>query len=284
VYDLPSPILFEDECYLRYTQPGDGVVSLDAGVELASITGTSKSIDNQSTVTSLTYFPLTDPNLVSLWYFDNNTTDTQGNNNLTNYGAVAYNTGTKIQGTHSAYGEGLAKNFRIEDASLAGIDFSGDFTVGTWVYITTDAADAKIISKWDVGTSNREFDLTRESSDDSIIVQFSHDGGSVNMDTFQTAAGTFPISTWVHLIVSHNATTHAVRLHKDGANLTSGSFPATATGVPYPAGAATLALKGSAYDSSRPCNGYMDEAFFVDRVMTDQEISNLYNNGFDTGR
>jgi hypothetical protein len=36
-------------CYLRYTQVGDGIKSVDTGAELLSITGTSKLIDNQST-------------------------------------------------------------------------------------------------------------------------------------------------------------------------------------------------------------------------------------------
>jgi hypothetical protein len=253
-------------------------------VALGSIADFSASttVNSSESPPASTYFPLTDPDLISLWYFDNDATDTQGNNNLTNNG-VTFNTTTKIQGTHSAYGDGVGKHVRIADASLVGIDFSGDFTLGTWVYITTDAADAKIIDKWNT-SSNREFALIRESSDDSIIVQFSHDGGSVNVDTFATAADTLPINTWAHLIVSHNATTHSVRLYKDGANLTSGSFPATATDVPYAAGSAILAIKGSYYDSTRPCNGYMDETFFVSRVLTSQEISNLYSNGFDTGR
>jgi hypothetical protein len=218
-----------------------------------------------------------------LWYFDNDATDTQGNNDLTVTGGITYGTVIKIQGTHSAYSGASGAYFSITDASLVGIDFSGDFTVGTWVYITSDAADAKIISKWNT-SSNREFDLVRESSDDSIIVQFSHDGGNVNMDTLQTAASVFPINTEVQLTLSHNATTHAVRLYKNGSELTSGSFPATATGAPYSAGTAILSFKGSAYDGTRPALGHMDETFFVDRVMTDQEISNLYNNGFDTGR
>jgi hypothetical protein len=278
VYDTDSLV------DISYT-PGT-IESTVGAVALGSIADFSASttVNSSESPPASTYFPLTDPDLISLWYFDNSATDTQGNNNLTINGAITFNTGTKIQGTHSAYGDGLSKFFKILDASLVGIDFSGDFTVGTWVYVTTDAADAKIISKWDIGTSNREFDLIRESSDDSIIVQFSHDGGNVNMDAFQTAAGTFPTSTWVHLIVSHNSTTHAVRLYKDGANLISGGFPGTATGVPYSAGNASLSFKGSAYDTSRPCNGYMDENFFVSRVMTDQEISSLYNNGFDTGR
>jgi hypothetical protein len=218
-----------------------------------------------------------------LWYFDNDATDTQGNNDLTVTGGITYGTVTKIQGTHSAYSGASGAYFSITDASLVGIDFSGDFTVGKWVYITSDAADAKIISKWNT-SSNREFDLIRESSDDSIIVQFSHDGGNVNMDTLQTAASVFPINTGLHLTVSHNATTHAVKLYKDGSELTSGSFPATATGVPYAAGSAILSFKGSAYDVTRPALGHMDEAFFVNRVLTSQEISNLYSNGFDTGR
>jgi hypothetical protein len=269
---------------ISYT-PGT-IESTVGAVALGSIADFSASttVNSSESPPSSTYFPLTDPDLESLWYFDNDATDVQGNNNLTKNGTVTYNTGTKVQGTHSAFSSGGGNNFSIDDASLVGIDFSGDFTIGGWFYVTSDYAQAKIFSKWDPTTNNREFDLVRDHIANSIIVQFSYDGGSLNVGTFAAGADTWSINTWLHLVIAHNATTHAVKLYKNGTELTSGSFPATATDVPYPAGVAKLGVKGSYYDSSREFNGYIDESFFVSRILTSSEISNLYNNGFDTGR
>jgi hypothetical protein len=229
-------------------------------------------------------FPLTDPSLKALWLFDGDGTDEMGLNDLTVTGDITYNGETKIQGLYSSYASASGQHYSIADASLNGIDFSGDFTVGTWINLTSGAADAKVISKFNAGTNNREFDVFRESSDSSIGVTVSSDGTSTNRVDLNAGAGTWPINTWLNLIVSHDATTHVLRLYKDGVEFTTGSFPYTLEWVPYPDGNSPLYIHSSGVDSSRPGIGYQDETFFANRVLTADEIANIYNLGFGVGR
>lgn len=223
-------------------------------------------------------FPINDPDLEALWLFENGPDDEIGQNDLTASGSITYSSSIYQEGTYSAQLAASA-NFNITDANLVGIDFSSDFTVGGYARVASEPNDSKFISKWDAVSNLREFDLTREADDDSVYVSVSSDGASSGRVDLTAGASTWPLNTWVHLVVTFDATTHIIRLYKDGSEVTTGDFPYTWDSVPYN-GAAAFGVGGSPADSNRTTIGNIDECFFVSRVLTSTEISEIYSNGF----
>jgi hypothetical protein len=269
LYTLSPPIVVDDVCYFRYTQPGDGIKSVDTGAELASITGTNRMIDNQSGYVA--GGPLDfGADLVSMWPMTSGLTDTEGNNNLSARGTPTYSELGMQTTAFDTYAW-------IYDTSLNQIDLSGSFTIGFYSTITSEPDDSKIFSKWDAATNNREFDFIRESSNASLVVSVSSDG-TERVD-LASAAGDFPLNTTIHWIVSHNAVTHELEVYKNGQELVSGSFPATLPYVPFAVGPAQLSFNGSYYTNVRPAIGYMKDAFYIKRAITAEEALGVYENG-----
>jgi hypothetical protein len=229
-------------------------------------------------------FSLSDPDLKALWYFDGNISDEMGLNNLNVTGALTYNDTVKVQGTYSSYASSSGKYYYIDDVNLNGIDFSGDFSAGTFFHSTSDSSDQKIFGKFKAIDGSREFEIFRESSDDSIGITVSGDGTSTQRADLNAGANTWPINTFLSLIVTHDAASHILRLYKDGVEVTTGNLPYTLPWVPYVDGNSPLYIHGNGADSTRPGVGYQDETFFIGRVITPTEVSNIYTYGFGAGR
>jgi hypothetical protein len=270
-YPISSFVQIGETCDFDYTMPTDGVGAADDGAKLQSFT--DKPIVNSSTYNPIAGGVDFGGNLISYWPFTSGPTDAQGNNNLIQSGALTYSSSGMQTTSNSTYAYKT-------DAGLVGIDFSTDFTIGFESRITSEPNDAKVFGKWDVGTNNREFDIIRESSDDSLIVSISSDGGDTNRTDLYSDPNVYPINTTIHWIISHDATSHELEVYKNGVRLISGDFPAILTYVPYASSSANLSIGGSPYGTTRPVIGYTKNAFYINKVVTPSEAAAIYNYGF----
>ena len=213
---------------------------------------------------------LTD-NLVSYWKLDEasgNAADSVGSNTLTNRNTTAYaagkiNNGADLEATSD-------NGFSITDASQSGLDFSDALTFAGWIKLESAPASYYSMIGKRVGTGNQRSYLFYGLNGNLVFDNSStgSDGSSVSVTATTNTA------TWYHVAVTKTGTT--VKFYLNGSQQ----------------GATQTATLSSIYNSTAPfelgwwsdnadadLDGFMDEWGVWSRVLSDAEITELYNSG-----
>lgn len=222
-------------------------------------------------------FSTSDSNLQALWLFENNGTDEQGQNDLSISGATFSTTPTPPRGTYSLYNNGT--NYygaSISDASGVNINMSSDFSVGGWFYSNDTVIDG-FINKYVPGAGQLLFGRFNSSDESFITIAY---GNYTKVDL--NGVCSWPASTWVHFVITYNSTSLVLRLYRNGSEITASPMPYTLPSSIYDS--STYFAIGDAPDTtniSRPINGNATEVFIFDKVLTDSEVSQIYQYGFN---
>lgn len=205
-------------------------------------------------------------NLQSYWSLSGLTDERPAANTLTNNGGVTFVAG-KV-GNAASFDSSLSENLsHASNASLQSGDI--DLTVTAWANLGTLGANRNVVGKW--GTLNFEWILYYDPISTAFQIAVSGDGTTVTTLT-ATTFGTPSTGTWYFLAFRHNATTNEIKITvnttTDTASYSAGLFVGTAAFI---LGADDRGLGFF--------NGLVDEVgFWKNRVLTDAELAQLYNN------
>lgn len=214
---------------------------------------------------------INDPNLMGLWYFEDDCTDESTNSNdLTPVGSPAYNVEHQ-QG---------AKSIRLDRGSSqylssADTDFNptGNISFGGWFYPLDDTNGQNVFSKHKSGDYGFKTDFKGDDVD-KIDFGVSSDGSA--WSDYVSGETDFSTGSWQHFVWVYDGS--HLRLYKDGSELERGVFPqAYSSGINVSAAAFLIgyAEVGGAY-----LDAYCDELFFFSDALTAGEVSDIHTSGF----
>ena len=215
-------------------------------------------------------------NLVSWWALDETSGtryDAHGSNDLTDVNTVGYGTGKVSNGADFVAAN--VEYFTVDSNST--LQTGGtDFTVTLWFYTHAIAINnSYLISK--VATSNLEFQLTIRYVD-NLLRFVLWDAGTTAKALNSSVA--ISINTWYFAAIRWNNTTKLQEVIINAGTPTT----ATQTGAAITSGTAPFRIANSAggvapIDSTVNHDGLIDEVAFWKRVLTNDEVSWLYNAG-----
>lgn len=211
------------------------------------------------------------------WRFDTDATDNFSSNDMTVSGATHVSSGGKIKGYYSLDGDNDCL-YRNDDADL---ETTGDWTWNIWAYVIEPGAEfVGLIAKENPANNHTTtpYNIYIENrggayEEDSLRMHM----GNNNSDYWVTGWSSFFVgyySTWVMITIKISGTT--VSAYRNGSSFgSSGTYSGTRVTNSAPTYFGFYNYSGStAY-----YYGYMDEASFWKRALTDNEITALYNSG-----
>jgi hypothetical protein len=198
--------------------------------------------------------------------------DLVGSNDLTENG-----TGGVGQAAGKTYGNGAdleageSDYLNITDGDQTGLDITGDFSISMWVKPETLVDQYTIAARWSGGVG------------DSFLIRYQTAG---NFQMFNRLSGstssttvsyTMSTATWYHLVFLYDASAGSFQVYVNGTSQGTGTGLETSMDnatVPFSFGAVkTDATPDKFFD------GVIDEAGMWSKVLTSDEISDLYNAG-----
>jgi len=233
--------------------------------------------------------PITDPNLISLWLFDDDATDEKGVNNLTATGTPTYSATVPSgrSGKSAVLVSASTQYFSILDASQTGLDNTDQFSAGCWVWFDiADSVDA-IMSKHGecLGAGNPwagcagaatvyGFLFNRFEDDPSAAISSNGSDWNPGVSTNNSIPSE---DTWYHMVMVYDGS--YIRVYLNGDEVIHEDLPLSySSGVydtPAPFMIGNDALNGQLFD------GQIDECFFFTDVLSEAEIENIIANGFN---
>lgn len=163
------------------------------------------------------------------------------------------------------------------------LDFgTGGFSVSLWVKQTTNAAQMRLINKWDgPGGQGWMMDLNLTTAGN---IRFIMDSSAVlptvaaeRLD--HNVAGNVVTGVWTHVAATVNRTAHEVRIYKDGVQVgATGVIPAGMDGKSVDNSMA-LAIGTIANQVGTYLDGAVDDVKIYNRTLSATEVNALYNNG-----
>ena len=212
---------------------------------------------------------------VSFWNLNEtsgNRADSYSTNTLVDYNTVTATNG--LINSAAFFVRANSEAFYINDnASLSTGDI--DFTWAGWVRLHTKAAQAFIAAKG-YGT-DREWCLLYNQSVDRFRFFISASAGAANAIVDAEALGAPALNTWYFICAWHDATANTTNIQVN--NLAVINSTATAGVAPADRGGQfMMAAEGTGTVGSF-LDGAIDESFYVKRVLTAIEKTQIYNGG-----
>ncbi|MFA6552511.1 MAG: LamG domain-containing protein [Candidatus Paceibacterota bacterium] len=221
--------------------------------------------------------------LVGWWTFDankmvNNIVDSSGNGN-TGYLQLGTsgNRATSTAKVAGKIGQGLKLDGVDDSVKLANtINFSGGYTISSWVYEAGMSANGNsIINSWGGGAGgagNAAWSFDVSSLDKIAIKHYNTTNGTI---TFTSSSTVVPRKKWQHLVAVYTggSTGTNIYLYLNGILVNSG----TMTAVPQ---TSTLpSYIGGSAGSGTFLIGFIDDLRIYNRALSATEIKKLYNMG-----
>ena len=145
-----------------------------------------------------------------------------------------------------------------------------NFTLSTWVYITTAVSEAPFICKGsDSAAANYEYYLFYDPTSDRCGLQISN--GTSELSLRANTYGAVPTATWLHLVGWHDSANGLLGISvNDTADTTAWTSGGNATNTFFHVGR---------QPPTRYLDGRIDETGFWKRTLTAAERTNLYRSG-----
>lgn len=198
-------------------------------------------------------------NLVSYYKLDSNSNDVWSTNNGTDT-SVSYVTG-KVNNAASFNGS----SSKVDISGTTGLPTgAGARSMAFWVYMTSAPAGTYYIIGWGGSGTDLDFRFFIQATIVGID-QYNHSG---------TISNTFATDTWIHVIVTYPGSGSTYTIYKNGSSI--GTLNTTATPN---TSAANFSIGYRASNTDGYLTGYVDEAGIWSKVLSAQEITDLYNGG-----
>jgi len=205
------------------------------------------------------------PNIAALWHMNNDWTDTKDGNNGTGYGGVTFTTDSKL-GSHAGLFDGI-DDYVSQPLDLAKDAGFSKISIEAWIYAEDDGVDEPnfVIEYFKPGIDSRRFIYVRPVSN-WICFALGNTGYAGNFNLW---------GQWVHVVMTGDGSTIRGYVNGNYVPIIAGSdsyIDASGTGWIPDIGRA----KSSA---DRYFKGRIDELIIYNKVLSESEISERYNNG-----
>jgi hypothetical protein len=206
--------------------------------------------------------------LVAYWKLDDLTwLDSVGSVNLSNNGSVTV--GVPKLGAGSAEFNGTNYLSVNNNSSLQTGNI--DFTLACWINPVSVSGTKGILSKFDTGTDQREYQLFTSGTSVQFVV--SSQGVAGFIDNVATPTSTISLDTWSFVVAWHDATAQTINIQVDNGT----TYSASHSGGVF-VGTSPFQV-GTAVTDNLFWIGRIDEVALWKRLLTVAEISDLYNSG-----
>lgn len=209
-------------------------------------------------------------NLVA-YYSLENVNDALGLNNLTNN-----NTATFVAGkVGNAANFVLASSQYLSHADTATLDMGDiDFTITAWVYLATKPGSSmQAVTKNNATGNQRGYQITWSTATDRFVAFISSDGTSTNQTSLTASNfGAPATTTYYFLALRYNAATDTLSISVNDGTPNTASHAGGAF-------ANTAQFQIGANVGASTWNGRIDEVGIWKRLLSDAEITDLYNGG-----
>jgi len=196
--------------------------------------------------------------------------DSTGGSDGTINGAT-YTASGKINGAYDFDGN----NDTIDLGFSVDSGYNTAFTVSHWVKLDTLDNDSRPTITTDVATSGRGFTIYFDTSGwgmTNTVFTWVHDGSTIRVVSADNGAITTGV--WYHIVVTWDNSSNTLNLYLNGSNVNN----IKSSGTP-----GNMALNefviGFNTGQQNYFGGIVDEVGFWKRVLTTDEISDLYNSG-----
>lgn len=242
--------------------------------EPAALTPGATDIKNDATLST---------DLVSAWLSDESglTTDLviATGNTLTNSGVVESDGGGKNGDAGDFENTAETDYLQRAQAGIVGLKFTGNVSFNTWInFESLPAAQNNIVSRFLTTGGNRSYIwyLLNNASDVDIHWFESSDGGTGNIvDTAVT--WTAPsTSTWYMLTITFDATAGIAKAYVNASQI---GADMTGHNNSIYAGVADFDIGTISSISNISIDGLLHQVLAYGKILTDQEMVDLYNNG-----
>lgn len=219
-------------------------------------------------------------NLVGYWKFDETAgattaADQVAGNTLTKNGSATFASGKISNGTDLEFSTG--DYWSITDGAQTGLDMTGNFSISGWFKLESQpsASQMALVSKRD--TSNHGYSLKYNNSGGNYIIRLSAlTGASEITIDYSSASPILANGVFAHVATTWDTAGNAI-IYLNGLPVktsSSGGSP-TGTATPFTIGDSDTGsgASGINYD------GIIDEVGVWSRVLTPDEVLQLYNNG-----
>lgn len=217
---------------------------------------------------------LTD-NLISYWKLDETTGDrvdsvVASGNDLSVVNTVGYGTG--IISNAASFDATNQQRLKIDDGDQTGLDITGDHSYSFWINMASVPTYFAIAGKDDGYTSG--YELMQASG--LLYINFAS-APATYAQWNATALEAGDIGDWVHIVVTVDVSSATGGIiYKNGSPLSMSAKGGTATSV---IGNTVEFHLGGRAENARTINGLLDEVGFWSRVLTSDEVTELYNSG-----
>lgn len=188
-------------------------------------------------------------------------TDSAGSNTLTNVNSVSFSSSGKIGSCATFNG---TSNYLTSPYNIP----YGDFTISSWIKLSTTGTEKPIYSGRDVGTGSPIVNF-QISSGNTLVIALRNNSGS-GLAT-AVSSGTFTTGTWYHVVVTYSSGT--MQLYINGSADGSGSY----------SGGTWSNINDTRFGRDNWNNTYMngaiDETGIWTRALSSGEVTSLYNSG-----
>ncbi len=212
-----------------------------------------------------------DANLIAYWKLDGDAVDSAGTNDGMIYGAV-----TVTGQVNNALGFNGSSDY-VDCGNDSSLDVSTEFTVCAWIQLD-DTSNNHIIAARDNLTTGRAWALHYHENYNSLVFYVLKSDSSYT----QLQNGTFSFVTgiWYHVAATYEYVTDGTSKMRIYVNGQLDNTADTAVG-PIQTGTSTNVHIGKRDVSSTPFyfDGLIDEVRIFDTVLTEQEISAMYEAG-----
>lgn len=208
--------------------------------------------------------------LVSYWELEEASgtrADSAGANTLADNNTVGQGTG--IQGNCGDFEKDDIEYLDITDASQVGLDILADLSLSFWIKIETALHSAQLINKIS-GNSGYRLEMSASGK----MTWGWGDGSFHEADDVDFFVGA-DIGTFVHVVMTFKAATPDIEMWHDG-ELQAVNVTGTGTSINNSSADFGVGASGTGFG---PVDGLMDEVAIWSKVLSDQEISNLFGDG-----
>lgn len=207
----------------------------------------------------------TDLNLIGLWHLNNNATDATGNNNSTTNG-ITYDTG--LWGTDSATFDNSTDYINVGSDYL--VFGNPAFTINTWVKPNTFTGANQYIYGEAVNIGN----IVNLSLSDQNYFRFGY-RGTINWSYINFGGSPIDLDKWYMVTVAYTPSTGTGKVYLNGVDSTNqtATYSGSLSGYSF----LRNTIGNSPYHlNTYNFNGQIEETAIWDRVLSEQEITDLY--------
>lgn len=217
--------------------------------------------------------------LIAEYLFSGNANDTSGNFlNGTVNGSPSLVADRKGNLNSAYLFHSASSDFiNIPDNNL--LDFTTAFSISLWIYKAALNTDQTLIAKWDIATQGCFALQTSNlsSSDLKIFIASSLTDGGSNYALTSTMG--LVINTWQHIVVVYDGTqasgSNRIKFYKNAVFIPNGQTTGIAPSLINCSASLKIGKFGGAL--TRYFNGNIDDIRLYNRVLTQDEITLLYN-------